>query len=202
MPDDLTTITPDWPLETERLILRPFREDDLDALYAIHSDAGNARYLYNEPRDRDDVRALLDRKIGSAAVSAEGDWLSAAVVLRQAGELIGDCSLQWASREHRQGEIGFIFNRAYHGHGYATESARVLLQIAFNDLRLHRVVGRLEPRNTASARVLERLGMRREAHLIENEHVKGEWQSEVVYAMLASEWAAMSRYDGTRRKAE
>ena len=57
-------------------------------------------------------------------------------------------------------------------------------------MRLHRVIGRLEARNVASARVLEKLGMRREAHFIENEWVKGEWQSEYVYAMLAEEWAA------------
>jgi len=181
-------IAPAWPLETERLVLRPFGEGDLDALYAIHSDAENVRYLYNGPRDGEEVRALLGRKIDGAAVSGEGDWLSAAVVLRQTGELIGDCSLQWVSREHRQGEVGFIFNRACHGRGYATEGARAVLGIAFDDLRLHRVVGRLEPRNTASARVLERLGMRCEAHLIENEFVKGEWQSELIYALLESEW--------------
>ncbi|MCP9486905.1 MAG: GNAT family N-acetyltransferase [Gaiellaceae bacterium MAG52_C11] len=183
-------IAPVWPLETERLVLRPFGEDDLDALFAIHSDAEIARYLYNEPRSREEVRALLSRKIDGATVSSEGDWLSAAVVVRQSGELIGDCSLQWVSKAHRQGEIGFVFNRAYQGRGFATEAARAVLAVAFDDLGLHRVVGRLEARNTASARVLERLGMRREAHLIENEFVKGEWQSELVYALLQSGWRA------------
>ena len=74
--------------------------------------------------------------------------------------------------------------------GYATEAAREVLRIAFEDVRLHRVVGSLEARNTASARVLEKLGMRREAHLIENEWVKGEWQSELIYALLDREWRA------------
>jgi hypothetical protein len=69
------------------------------------------------------------------------------------------------------------------------EAGRVLLRLAFEDLGLHRVIGRLEARNTASARVLERLGMRREAHLVENEYVKEEWQSELVYAILDREWA-------------
>ena len=63
-----------------------------------------------------------------------------------------------------------------------------LLDFAFGPLGLHRVIGRLEPRNAGSARVLEKLGMRREAHLVENEWVKGEWQSELVYAILAREW--------------
>jgi RimJ/RimL family protein N-acetyltransferase len=63
-----------------------------------------------------------------------------------------------------------------------------MLSIAFDELGLHRVIGRLEPRNAASARVLEKLGMRREAHFVENEYIRGEWQSEAVYAMLDREW--------------
>ena len=62
-----------------------------------------------------------------------------------------------------------------------------MVALAFGTYDLHRVYGRLEARNTASARVLEKLGMRQEAHLVENEWVKGEWQSELVYALLARE---------------
>ena len=68
-----------------------------------------------------------------------------------------------------------------------------MLAIGFDGLGLHRIVGRLDARNRASARVLERLGMRREAHLVENEHVKGEWTDELVYALLAREWATCAR---------
>jgi RimJ/RimL family protein N-acetyltransferase len=182
---------PHWPLETERLLLRPFEPGDLSALDEIHSDDNNARWLYNAPRTREEVEELLQRKIAGASISAEGEWLSAAAVLRAGGELVCDVSLLWASEPHRQGEIGFIAHPAHHGHGYATEAARPLLRFAFEALELHRVVGRLEPRNVASARVLEKLGMRREAHLLENEWVKGEWQSELVYAMLAREWTSL-----------
>ena len=65
-----------------------------------------------------------------------------------------------------------------------------MLRIGFEELGLHRIAGRLDARNEASARVLERLGMRREAHLVENEFVKGEWTDELVYAMLEQEWRA------------
>jgi RimJ/RimL family protein N-acetyltransferase len=179
---------PDWPLVTERLVLRPFEERDYDALYAIHSDAEVSRYLYNEPRDREQVRELLERKMAGAEWREEDDWLSAAVELRESGAVVGDLALHWVSNEHRTGEIGFSFDPARHGRGYATEAARGFLRLAFDDFELHRVIGRAEARNAASCRVLEKLGMRLEAHLVENEWVKGEWQSEVVYALLDREW--------------
>jgi RimJ/RimL family protein N-acetyltransferase len=100
----------------------------------------------------------------------------------------GDVTLTLGPPEHRQAEIGFVFDPAHQGHGYATEAAEAVLALAFGPYDLHRVYGRLEARNVASARVLEKIGMRREAHLVENEWVKGEWQSELVYALLAREW--------------
>ncbi len=190
---------PRWPLETERLLLRPFGPDDLEALFAIQADESVARWLYNDPRTLVETRELLARKIGGAALHGEGEWLSAAAVLRTTGELVGDVSLHWASEAHGQGELGFVVHPEHQGRGYATEASRPLLDFAFGPLGLHRVIGRLEPRNTGSARVLEKLGMRREAHLVENEWIKGEWQSELVYAILAREWvgsAGTPRADG------
>ena len=175
-------------MRTERLLLRPFAPGDLAALHAIYSDQLVVRWLYNEARSLEETRKLLRLKIAGSTLRAEGEWLSAAVVLEPAGELVGDVSLLWASEAHRQGELGFALATAHHGKGYATEAARPVLDFAFGALGLHRVTGRLEPRNLASARVLEKLGMRREAHLVENEWVKGEWQSERVYALLAREW--------------
>jgi RimJ/RimL family protein N-acetyltransferase len=105
--------------------------------------------------------------------------------------MVGDVVLMYISEAHRQGEIGFVLHPNHQGHGYATEAAREMLRLGFERLGLHRIVGRLEARNAASAAVLERLGMRLEAHLHENEWVKGEWQSELVYAMLATEWASL-----------
>jgi RimJ/RimL family protein N-acetyltransferase len=181
-------VKPAYPVQTDRLLLRPFAVTDFGALLAIQSRADVARYLYWDPRTAAEVRETLETKVRATAIVSEGDNLSLAAVLRESDQLIGDCSLLWASAEHRQAEIGFVFHPDHHGCGYATEAAAALLELAFDGLRAHRVFGRLEARNTASARVLERLGMRNEAHLVENEHVKGEWQSEVVYALLEGEW--------------
>ncbi len=178
------------PTETDRLLMRPFGDADFDALLALQSRADVARWLYWEARDAEAVRAALAAKIGETALAGDGDRISLAVVLKVSSELIGDCTLWQVSAAHRQAEIGFVFHPDHHGRGYATEAARELLRIAFDECGFHRVIGRLEPRNEPSARVHERLGMRREAHLIENEWVKDEWQSELVYAILEDEWRA------------
>jgi RimJ/RimL family protein N-acetyltransferase len=182
-------VSPDWPLETARLTLRPFVENDFREFAAMQADPELARWLYNEPRVDSAARTHFERKLALGALYAEGDWMSCAVVERESGALVGDLSLNWASEEHRTGEIGFVFARAHQGKGYATEAAGALLDWAFG-AAFHRVIGRTEARNAASARVLEKLGLRREAHFVENEWVKGEWQSELVYAVLDREWHA------------
>jgi RimJ/RimL family protein N-acetyltransferase len=169
--------------------------EDFDAVFAMQSRPDVARYLYWDARSEDQVRTALEKKMAGTAIRSEGDALFLAVVLRSTDELVGDVVLQWVSREHSTGEIGFIVHPDHQGHGYATESVRVLLRLAFEDLQLHRVIGCAEARNVASARVLEKLGMRKEAHMVENEYVKGEWQSELVYAMLNREWRAITELD-------
>jgi RimJ/RimL family protein N-acetyltransferase len=180
-------------LESDRLLLRPFTADDFEALFAIQSRADVARWLYWGPRGEDEVRANLDEMVASTVLGRDGDRISFAVMLKETSELIGYGGLFLLSAEHRQGEIGFVFHPDHHGKGYATETARLLLKLAFDEYAMHRVIGRLEPRNKRSARLLERLGMRQEAHFVENEFVKGEWQSELVYALLEDEWRVSAR---------
>jgi RimJ/RimL family protein N-acetyltransferase len=176
------------PIETERLILRPFVAGDFDAVFDMQSRPEVVRYLYWEVRTEAEVRVSLEKKIASTAIHSEGDILFLAAVLKETNQLVADVVLSWVSQEHKHGEVGFTVHPDHQRRGYATEATRELLRVAFEDLKLHRVTGHLDSRNVASARVLEKLGMRREAHLVENEWVKGEWQSEVVYAMLDREW--------------
>jgi RimJ/RimL family protein N-acetyltransferase len=176
----------DLPLETARLRLRRLSLDDLPAMHALDADPGVLRWLYDEPRSEDQSRLALQRRIDRNPVTG----LTLGAETRDTGELIGRLSLTVTAAEHRQGEIGFIFSPAHQGRGYATEASACMLALAFGPYELHRVVGRAEARNVASTRVLEKLGMRREAHLIENEWVKGEWQSEVIYALLAREFTS------------
>ena len=181
---------PEYPIRTARLVLRPYRPSDVDALYAYQRLPEIHRYLYTEPRTRSEIEALVAERAGSAVLTEAGQAITLVAELAQTGELVGDCVLFWRSQEHKQGEVGYVFNPAYHGRGLAIEAAGALLRLGFEGLGLHRIAGHLDARNTASARVLERAGLRREAHLVENEFVKGEWTDELIYAILRSEWAA------------
>ena len=186
----MNAFEPAYPLVTERLLLRPFTLADSAAMHALHASEESVRYLYWEPLSPEAARERVEQRLSRRSIAEEGDSLALAVELAATGEVIGDVALTWTSREHSRGELSFIIHPEHHGRGYATEAARLLLRIAFEELGLHRVIGRLEARNAASARVLERLGMRQEAHLVENEWVKGRWDSEIVYAILDREWRA------------
>jgi RimJ/RimL family protein N-acetyltransferase len=184
-------LRPSYPILTERLSLRPLTDGDLDDVHAYYSRPEVTRYLYWGTRDRDGSREALDDYSRYTALESEGDGLVLAMVARDGGRVVGQVSLHWDSEEHRQGEIGFVVNPDYHGRGLAREAAMAMLRLGFDDLGLHRITGRCDARNLASARLMERLGMRREAHLVENEFVKGEWTDELVFAMLEQEWRAI-----------
>jgi RimJ/RimL family protein N-acetyltransferase len=184
-----TTGGPHLPIETERLLLRYFEPDDIDVLAAMHGDPDLVRWIPWGPRTREQAAEVLERKLACRTIEAEGDGLGIAPVLKETGEMIGDFSLQYVSEKHSVAELGYLLTAGTQGRGYATEASREILRLAFEDLGFHRVIARVESRNAASAALAERLGMRREAEFVENEWIKGEWQSEIVYAMLAREWA-------------
>jgi RimJ/RimL family protein N-acetyltransferase len=191
-------LKPDYPIETARLRLRPLDPaTDVDGVHAYQSREDVCRYVPYSPRSRDEVaERLSDPERTRSTLEEAGQVLNVAVVRRDTDELIGDVVLFWHSAEHRGGEIGYAFNPEHHGQGFATETGEALLALAFDGLDLRRVVGRIEERNTASAAVLERLGMRQEARLVENEWFKGEWSTELDYAILADEWRARQRPAG------
>jgi RimJ/RimL family protein N-acetyltransferase len=182
------------PISTERLLLRPFTLDDLDDLAALRALPDVARYLYRDVQSREEVAAVLQGRIHQTLLAAENDALRLAIVLPGAAGtrtgVVGEVTLWLRSIEHRQGEIGFVLHSRFQGKGIAREAAGAMLDLAFRVLALHRVYGRTDARNTASAGLMRRLGMRQEAHFLENEWFKGEWGDELVFAILEHEWRA------------
>lgn len=179
---------PDLPIITSRLILRPFSRGDVDAVFDYRSRDEVALYLFDGPLSREECALAVQQRTLQTAWSEEGDKIVLAAELRESGALIGEMSLIWRSVEARQGEIGWIFHPDHHGRGYATEAARALLYLGFQEADLHRIFARCDARNNSSWRLMERLGMRREAHFREHALFKGEWDEEFVYAVLRRDW--------------
>ncbi|MGW4211694.1 GNAT family N-acetyltransferase [Lentzea sp. NPDC004789] len=181
-------LKPDYPLRTDRLLLRPFELTDLDDFYAYRSRPDVYRYLYGEAANREQAAELLAKRMGETELTEEGQWLALAAYWPEAGRVVGDVVLKWLSAQDRQGEIGYGFNPEFGGKGLATEAAERMLRLGFEELGLHRIVAECDPRNEPSWRLMERLGMRREAHFRQNEIFKGEWGDLYVYAMLEEEY--------------
>jgi RimJ/RimL family protein N-acetyltransferase len=180
---------PDYPIRTRRLTLRPFTAADHAALHSWQSRPDVVRYLYGEARTPEETTDSLALKAAVTWPQKEGDHLALAV--EKDGEVIGEAVLKWLSEAHRQGEVGYIFHPDHHGHGYATEAAAAMLDLGFTHLGLHRISASCDAFNEPSWRVMERLGMRREAHFRHNEVFKGSWGEELIYAILEDEWHRM-----------
>jgi RimJ/RimL family protein N-acetyltransferase len=195
--DKLATVNlaPVYPLRSARLLLRPLSAADVDALLAYRSLPEVCKYVPFTPMGPEDILDRLRGPWSCHALTREGDALILGAELADGGGLAGDVMLRWASAEHSSGELGYVFNPAQAGKGLATEAAHAVLHVAFDDLGLHRVFARLDARNRASARLAARLGMRQEAHLIENEWFKDEWTDELDFALLDREWPSAALPD-------
>src|SRR5205823_5689383 len=139
-----------FPLLTERLILRPFADDDLDAMHSIYGRDDVNRYLDWEPRSREDVREWLGRITHMTALDERGEALRLAALPKGSDLLIGDFSVWRVSRESRQGMIGFVVHPDHQGKGYGREAAAMMLQVGFEQLGFNRIAGSCDARNAAS----------------------------------------------------
>ncbi len=177
-------------LITERLQLRVLAEDDLPTFAAYRSDPAIARYQgWETPYTLAQATALW-QEIYSQPPGTPGAWCQLALERRDAPGLIGDCAFQVLADDPQQAQIGYTLATAFHGQGYATEAVRGLLAHFFGAWQLHRVSATCLADNQASWRVLERVGMRREAHWVQAVWLNGEWVDELGYAVLRREWAA------------
>jgi RimJ/RimL family protein N-acetyltransferase len=175
-------------LTTDRLVLRRFGPEDLDAFVAYRSDPEVARYQsWEAPYPRAEAARFL-AELRASHPDTPGEWYQIAVALRPTGQLIGDCAVHVDADDPRQAEIGFTIAPGHHGHGYATEAVRRLLDYLLVERGKHRVHASADDRNTRSAALLQRVGMRREGHLLESTWSKGEWTSDLLFAVLRREW--------------
>ena len=173
---------------TERLSLRPFQVDDLAAFVAYRSDPEVARYQsWDRTYSRADAESFL-RSQRDLAFGQPGEWLQLAIVDRKTGTLCGDCAVRVVTDQPANAEVGVTLAQGHQGKGLATEALTALLTELFEQPGIHRVFAEVDDRNVPVQRLLERLGFRCEARLVESDWFKGEWSTLRIYAILDREW--------------
>lgn len=174
-------------LTTEQLILRDFTEQDWPAVLAYQSDPRYLRYYAWAGRTAEEVQAFVQMFLDHQKAQPRFKF-QLAVTLKQGGQLIGNCGIRKDAHNSFQADIGYEIAPDFWGQGYATEAARAVMQFGFGELRLHRIWADCVADNVASARVLEKLGMKLEGRLRENQYYKGRWWDTLLFGILESEW--------------
>jgi ribosomal-protein-alanine N-acetyltransferase len=174
-------------LSTNRLLLREYVESDWQSVLEYQRDSRYLRFYAWNDRTEADVRAFVQAFIDAKSEQPRVKY-SFAVTLKTNGQLIGNCNLRKNQLEDRVAEIGYEIAPAHWGKGYATEAARAIVAFGFDELKLHRIAAWCITENTASVRVLEKLGMRLEGRLREQEWLKGRWWDALLYSILEHEW--------------
>jgi RimJ/RimL family protein N-acetyltransferase len=189
-----------WPVRTQRLSLRRAVAADVDGTWPYRRLGEVVRWMTSAPATREEYRARFEEPERLAkTLIIELRHPADAVAARGSGVVVGDLMLAvedgWAQTEVAdraasvQAEIGWCLDPAYAGRGFATEAVEALLRVCFENLALRRVTANCFADNERSWRLMERVGMRREAHTVrESLHRSGQWLDGLTYAMLAEEW--------------
>jgi len=178
---------PWYPVETERLILRAYRPEDFGDVHSYACDPEVTRMLPWGPNDAEASRTFLGQRIEEQTRWPRPEC-TLAIELKASGRLIGGISLRIRDPANRTADIGYLLHREYWGRGYMPEAGRAILKVAFEVLGLHRVWATCDVRNAGSWRVMEKLGMRREAACLRDVLQKGEWRDSYHYAIVEDEW--------------
>jgi len=175
-------------LESPRLILRSFQDSDLETFLTYRNDPEVAKYQsWDVPYPREKGTQFIDL-MKMSNPNSQGEWYQVAVELKSTREMIGDVAFSTMVYDDMQALMGYSLARSYWYQGYAFEAVGRLLKYLFEERSLHRVMAECDVDNVASWKLLEKLGFRREAHLMENVFFKGKYGSEYHYALLAREW--------------
>jgi RimJ/RimL family protein N-acetyltransferase len=174
-------------LETERLILRDFVKDDWQRVLEYQSDPLYLRYYEWTERTPEAVQEFvgwfLDHQRQSPRVKFQ-----LAITLKSSNLFIGNCGIRMDKPSAFQADVGYELDPRYWNQGYATEAAHAIVDFGFSRFNLHRVWSWCIADNLGSAHVLEKLGMRPEGHLRENEYYRDRWWDTLMYGILADEW--------------
>ena len=180
-------LKPWFPIRTERLLLRPFTQDDFDAVHAYANDDAVIRFMDWGPNTLEETQAALDRFSESQLRRSLSD-VNLAIHHTEDATVIGSSRLSVNNESTGTGDFGYTLASAYWRQGLGTEAARAILRVGFEDLGLRRIWAECDVRNIGSWGIMQKLGMRREAHFRQDKRSRDGWRDSCLYAMLADEF--------------
>lgn len=181
------------PIETSHLRLRPFERGDCEAVARYHTLPTVQRYVERPTRYAEDVALAVEVMRKQVELHRPGDALTLAMTRKGDFVLVGQVSLKWSDATSGQGEVRFVIDPAHSGQGYLTEALMAMFDLAFTHFRVHRLMVRCDGRSHHSAKLMQKLGMRLEAHYREHALFQGEWDEELHFALLDREWRRDSK---------
>ena len=176
------------PIETDHLVFRPFERGDVAAVARYHLLPSVQRYVERPTRYMEDVADAVAIMRGQVELHRPGETLTLAMVRRGDHALIGHVSVKWSDATAGQGELRFAIDPAESGKGHLTEALSALIDLAFDHFRIHRLMVRCDGRSHHSIKLMQKLGLRLEAHYREHALFQGEWDEELHFALLDREW--------------
>lgn len=174
-------------LVSERLLVRRFQDSDLSAFLAYRNDPAVGRYQNWDTLSAPRAQAILQEQ-RHLEPGTPGPWFQFALALKGNGLLVGECGLQVLLQDARQAQVSVSLAPVHQGAGLATEALTTVLDYAFINLDLHRVIAVVDAENAGPVRLFERVGMRREGHFVKDVWFKGRWSDDCLYAVLQAEW--------------
>ncbi len=175
-------------IKTERLLIRPVSIEDKESMFRYRSDSETSKYLSLIPKSVEGMAEFIGKTLSE--IDVQGSWFQLVIVEQISKLLIGDIGIHFldTDSENKQVEIGYTLDKDFRGKGYATEALSSVIDFLINTLNKHRIIASIDPTNSDSIRLIERLGFRKEAHFIESLFFHGKWVDDIIYAILAKAW--------------
>jgi len=174
-------------LESERLLLRDFKATDWKSVHEYATDPDVVKFMEWGPNTVDETHFFIDMVIDKQREKPRRSF-EFAVTLKDGGTLIGAAGLRLNLGTDEVADIGYCYNKKYWRQGYSSEACARLIRMGFVDLNLHRIWATCDVDNLGSAAVLQKCGMRREAHFVQDKYIKGRWRDTLLFAILRDEW--------------
>ncbi len=174
-------------IESERLLLRPVLLSDNEQMFAYRSDAETNKYQGFIPTKLSEVNAFIAKN--PININLSQSWFQLVIIEKASDQIIGDLGIHFIGDYNQQCELGITISRKFHGRGLATEALKAMIDYLFTTLKKHRIIGSVDPENTSSIALLQRLGFRKEAHFKKSLFINGAWLDDVIFGLLKEEWS-------------